>query len=420
MTRRVAVIFGGRSVEHEVSVITGHQVMAAFPIDRFTPFPLYIAKDGTWYLGDGLRDLSAFADVDALIARSTAVVPAVDVGGGGRLLRPRASGGLLRRGDAVVDQFDIAFPVVHGSHGEDGTLQGLFELADIAYTGCGVAAAAIGMDKPLAKRLFRAAGLPVLDDVVVTRSQWQRGADAVIADVEARIGFPAYVKPATLGSSIGVSRVDNAAELRDAAVLACAYDSRFLVEAAQEGIVEANCSILGWQDDVVVSVLEQPTKQGLLGYADKYAGGAKAGAKGRPAAKVSGGAKSAGMQTGGRIIPAPLRDELTAGIQDAARRAFAGIGAAGVARADFLVRPDEGTFILNEINTMPGSLSYYLWEASGLPFADLIIKLIDIAERRRAEKRESTFSIDDWLLRGASAAGAKSGTGSGGMERRGG
>jgi D-alanine-D-alanine ligase len=397
-TLRVAVFFGGRSVEHEVSVITAHEVMERFP-EHWQALPVYIAKDGGWYCGDALSRLENFADVETVVKQATAVFPALDTAHRGTLYR-RGGGKLSLHGDHPYAQFDIAFPVVHGSHGEDGTLQGLFELMDVPYVGCGVTAAALGMDKPLSRRLFRAAGLPVLEDAVVQRSSW-RNEKKVVQDTLEHMSYPLYVKPASLGSSIGVSRVEDAAQLAEALEVAFSYDSRAVVEPAQDDIVEINCSVLGIDEQVEASVCEQPSSTGLLSYADKYAGGGKKG--GKRGGKSTGPAK--GMAGSARIIPAPIPEELSRRIQNAAKQAFLAIGAAGVARVDFLVRPGSGWFVVNEINTMPGALSFYLWEPSGVSFPDLLERLVSQAQIRAHVKRESAFSIDDWLLRGA-AGGA--------------
>jgi D-alanine-D-alanine ligase len=280
-------------------------------------------------------------------------------------------------------------PLVHGTGGEDGTLQGLFELCDIAYTGCDVAAAALSMDKRATKAVFRGAGLPVLGDVLVRRAHWRAEPDSVIAEVGRDVEYPVFVKPLSLGSSIGVTRAADPGALRDALDVALTYDTRCMVEPSQEPIIEINCAVLGRDDDVRISVCEQPTSTGLLSYEDKYL--SKAAGK-QP---LPGGAK--GSQ---RLIPAPIDATLTQRIQDAAATAFHAIGAEGVARVDFLVDEDSGRFIVNEINTVPGSLSFYLWEPAGLAFTELVTELVAMATARHAERAATTRSIDTWLLRG--------------------
>ncbi|HUY75727.1 MAG TPA: D-alanine--D-alanine ligase family protein [Ktedonobacterales bacterium] len=423
-TARIAMIFGGRSVEHEVSVITAHQAMAALPRDRFTPVPVYIAKSGRWYTGDVLHDLNNFKDLDALTEQARPVVFSSDTARPGLLYEPTPQRARLFGGRAqeqLTEPIDVAFPLVHGSHGEDGTLQGLFELADLPYVGSGVAASAIGMDKRLTKSILRDAGLPVIDDIVVSRAQWQRDAEAVLTLIESRFEYPVFVKPCTLGSSIGVSRATDRATLTDAMDVAATYDLRLLVEPAQQDIIEVNCSVLGYGDDSKASTCEQPISEGVLSFADKYlpsadqGGAAKGGAtssfakqgmrntSGQPTKR----GESQGMASARRLIPAPLDPALTQTVQQAAIRVFSALGAAGVARVDFFVRPQTGDYYVNEINTLPGSLAFYLWEHSGVAFPDLLTALIGFAQMRYREKRRITYTFASSLLSGKPFGGSK-------------
>ena len=386
----VGVFFGGRSVEHEVSVITALQAIAAFS-SRFTAVPVYITKNGAWYTGDALSDIDAYRDVDRTVGDATRVSLRPEPDARGQLTPAGVRRGLLGGGSRVAAQLDVALPLVHGSNGEDGTLQGLFELNDLAYSGCGVAAAALSMDKRLMKAAFRAAGLTVVDDVLVRRTAWDTHATDVISEAERRFGYPVYVKPLSLGSSIGVSRVESREQMRDAVELALAYDTRCLIEPAQDDAIEINCAVLGEGDDVRASVCEQPKAGGLLTYEDKYL---SKGAK--PAAPTLRGGKSASQ----RLVPAPLRDSLTRRVQDTAKAAFRAIDAAGVARIDCFVDTDDESVIVNEINTVPGSLAFHLWEPVGVSLTDLITALVDMAEARHAARERTAYSIDTWLLTG--------------------
>ncbi len=392
---RVGVFFGSRSVEHEVSVITAQQAIAAMPADRFVPVPVYIAKSGVWYTGEELLQLERYKDIDRLIAASTRVTMRPDPTSGGELLEVDARRGLLGGSARAVARFDVAMPLVHGSNGEDGTLQGLFELAALPYCGCDVASAAVSMDKRLSRTTLRGAGIPVLDDVMVSRRRWLEHPDDVCTDLARAPRFPMYVKPRRLGSSIGVARVESAEQLRDALEVAFGYDTSILAEPAQDDSIEINCSVLGWGDDLQVSVCEQPVSSGTLSYADKYLSGAK----GKGGAKAPAG----GMKSSQRLIPAPIPESLTRRIQDAALQSFRAIGAAGVSRVDFLVSPARDSFVVNELNTLPGSLSFYLWEASGMRFDALMTRLIDMALARHHEQQATTSSIDTWLLTGRPA-----------------
>ncbi len=393
---RVGMIFGGRSVEHEVSVLTAHQAIAALPRDTYTPVPVYITKTGQWFTGEALLDLKNFTDLERLQTLAEPVIFSADATQPGLLPRRATERrGLFggRAAEPTVEPLDIAFPLLHGSHGEDGAMQGLLELADLPYVGCGVEASAIGMDKLMTKMALRAAGISTLPDYALTRARWNRDADAVIEEIEAVFPYPVFVKPVSLGSSIGVSSAEDRAALRFAIDVAATYDSRVMVEPAQRNIIEINCSVLG--DGVVArpSVCERPVSAGTLSYEEKY---------------LKGG-KSEGMKGARRIIPADISEELTQGIQQRAVQAFQAIGAAGVARVDFLVRPEEDTFYVNEINTIPGSLSFYLWEPSGVSFPELLTTLIGYAQARHREKRRSTFAFSSSLLSANPLLGSKTG-----------
>lgn len=386
---RVACVFGGRSVEHEVSVITAQQAMAALD-PRHTAVPVYIAKDGRWHTGAVLTRLERFADVEALLADCTPVSPVIDGSAAGFTLVPAGQlrRGLFGRAAAEPVEADVVMPLLHGSLGEDGTLQGLLEMAGVPYTGSGVAASAVAMDKRLTKTVLRAASLPVLDDVCIDRELWRQDPDRALRRAETVAPYPLYVKPAGLGSSIGVSRVTSADELRAALEVALTYDQRCLVEPAQESIVEINCAVLGDDAGARPSLLEQPTKRGLLSYDDKYR---------------SKGAKSAGsggMKSAQRLIPAPLEGVLAERVTAAALAAFAAVGAAGVARVDMMVDPVSATLVINEINPIPGSLAHYLFEPAGLSFTALLDELLALALRRHARASATTAVFERWMLGG--------------------
>lgn len=394
---RVGMIFGGRSVEHEVSVLTAHQAIAALPRDKYTPVPIYISKAGQWFTGDALLDLKNFTDLEKLQTLAEPTTFSADATQPGLLPRraPERKGlfGGRAAAEQTVEPLDIAFPLLHGSHGEDGTMQGLLELADLPYTGCGVEASAIGMDKLMTKLALRAAGVPVLPDYALSRVRWQREPEQVIEEIEAAFRYPVFVKPVSLGSSIGVTNAEDRVALRFAIDVAATYDSRVMVEPAQQNVVEINCSVLGNEVEARASVCERPVSAGTLSYEEKY---------------LKGG-KGDGMKGARRIIPADINEELTRGIQERAVQAFRAIGAAGVARVDFLVRPEEDTFYVNEINTIPGSLSFYLWEPSGVTFPELLTTMISYAQTRYREKRRSTFSFSSSLLSVNPLLGSKTG-----------
>ncbi len=384
---RVGVVFGSRSVEHEVSIVTGLQVIGALDRSKYEPVPIYITKDGRWLVGEHLARIESYRDLQLVSGAERALIGPEP---GSHELIPRDPGGLFRRRPKV--EVDVVFPCVHGTYGEDGTLQGLFELAGIPYVGAGVVGSAVGMDKIIMKAAFQAAGLPVVKYAWFPRSRFEREPDAVLDQIEGSLRYPLFVKPANLGSSVGISRASSQSELRTALEVAASYDRRLLVEEGVENAMEVNCSVMG-NEDPTPSVLEQPvTWQEFLKYEDKYLRGAK----------------GQGMKGAARRIPAPISPELTRRIQDLAVDAFRAVDCAGIARIDFLVDEAAGAVYVNEINTIPGSLSFYLWEPSGVSFPELVDRLIQLALERQAERTKTTYTYDSSLLRQI-AAGAKTG-----------
>jgi D-alanine-D-alanine ligase len=283
----------------------------------------------------------------------------------------------------------VFFPCLHGSFGEDGSLQGLFELADVPYVGAGVAASAISMDKALTKVICRGVGIPVLDWVVLSRAEWGQEPAASVARLERALAYPLIVKPVCLGSSIGVKRCHDLGTLREAIATALILDSRVLVEPALTDFIEINCAVMGPPERV--SVCEQPlTHEAILSFDAKY----KRGGKGAKHAE-----KPGGMASLDRLIPAPISAELSQRVQSLATQAFRAIDAAGTARIDFLYQSDRDALYLNEMNSIPGSLAFYLWEATGLPFDELVDTLITMALRRHQERAQTQFSFEVNLLR---------------------
>ena len=386
--KTVGVIFGSRSVEHDVSIVTAQQVMQALNPDKYEVVPIYIMRDGQWVTGSGLRDLKTFqtdnvADhmgiKDVIISSSTQHH--------GMITTPVS--GLFGR--SQLRRLDVVFPVVHGTHGEDGTLQGLLELADLPYVGAGVLASAVARDKIVIKTLLSQLDIPVIKHVAFSRYEWVQNPDVIIERITEELGFPVFVKPASLGSSIGVARATTADETRNYVNIAANFDRRILVEAAAENMIEINCAVLG-NEEVRVSVLEQPiTWQEFLTYEEKY--------------MRSEGA--AGMKGAERKIPAPISDELTQRIQAMAIEAFKAIDGRGTARVDFLVHEEAGEIFLNEINTMPGSLAFYLWQESGMTPSDVVDELIRLAFEAHADKRKTVYNYKTGLIAHAAARGFK-------------
>jgi D-alanine-D-alanine ligase len=404
---RVAVLFGSRSVEHEVSVISAVQAMDAMDPRRYEPIPIFITKDGRWATGPDLRRIEAYKDLSGLLARCQPVYLRPEPYGRRLFMQEAGPLGSRRTRSTVVD---VVFPVIHGTFGEDGTIQGLLELANVPYVGAGVVGSAVGMDKIVMKAAFRAAGLPTVEHAWFTRRRWQGDREGVLAEVEAKLRYPLFVKPANLGSSIGITKAEDRLDLAEAIDVAAHYDRRLLVEESFEGATEINCSVLG-NDEPIASVCEQPVRwTEILSYEDKYLrGGGKGGGAATGKTTAGGAGAAEGMASLDRRIPAPISAELIAEVQRLAVEAFVAIDGAGLARVDFLVDEDDGRICVNEINTLPGSLSFYLWEPSGLPFPALVDRLIELALERHREREQTTFSYDSALLQkfGEGAKGAK-------------
>ncbi|MGH2755840.1 MAG: D-alanine--D-alanine ligase family protein [Actinomycetota bacterium] len=378
---RVGVVFGGRSVEHDVSIVTAHQAMAVLG-ERHDVVPVYVTRDGKWLTAPGLNDLDVYRTRRwGEVGEEAHVVPGIDGGlvtVGGRLRGPREI------------PLDVVVCAIHGTFGEDGTLQGLLEMAGLAYTGANVAASAVGMDKRVMKEVFVAAGLAVVDHVEVEISQLDRDRDSTLARIEDGVGYPVFVKPVHAGSSVGIAKASNRDELAAALDVARRYDDRLLAEKGMEGCIEVNCSVLGGGSrDARASVCEQPVAwEEFLSFEDKYMRGGKGGSSG----------KSEGMASLDRRIPAPIPEAVTKQVQDNAIAAFRAIEASGVARIDSFVDETSGETWLMEINTMPGSFAFYLWEASGLPFAALMEELLDIGIAEHRARSELLFTFDSGML----------------------
>lgn len=372
----IGIIFGSRSVEHEVSIGTAHQVMQAIDRNKYDLVPIYITREGQWFTGEKLLILENFKDLSSLISGLEKAYIAPDPSIESLVL---VSQKWFRK---KMNKVDVAFPLVHGTYGEDGTLQGLFELANIPYIGAGVLGSALGMDKIVMKSVFKHNHLPTVNYVWFLRNEWVDKQKEIIAEIERNLKYPLFVKPANLGSSIGISKVKNREDLIYAVEVANHYDRRLLVEESVEGSIEINCSVLG-NEEPIPSVCEQPVSwEEFLNYDEKYLRGGKI----------------SGLKGADRRIPAPISSELTEKIQKLAVNAFRAIDCRGIARVDFLVNIEKDEIFINEINTIPGSISFYLWEATSIKFSELIDKLIDLAFDAQKEKSKTTYAYDSKLL----------------------
>jgi D-alanine-D-alanine ligase len=388
---RVGILFGGRSGEHEVSLLSAASILQAIDRNKFDVVPIGINKAGHWLTSgaaQGLLEGAGAPEPTKLRAGDPAATPGARVLAEGQptLLAPEPEAALTRSGAAALDShaalggqsLDVVFPVLHGTFGEDGTIQGLFELAGIAYVGAGVLGSAAGMDKDVMKRLFAQAGLPIVKHVTVLRAEWERAPRKAIAQVEAALKYPVFVKPANLGSSVGISKAHDRKELGPALDLAAKYDRKLIVEQGVGGkkakALEFEVAVLG-NDNPQASVVGEiiPCKE-FYDYEAKY---------------LSEGSAA--------IIPARLNKAVTKRIREMAIAAFRACDLSGLARVDFLMEPGgKQRIYLNEVNTMPGftSISMFpkLWEATGLSYTELITRLIELALERQTEKNRTTYS----------------------------
>lgn len=377
----VGVFFGGRSVEHEISVISALQAINAFDPQKYEVVPVYITKQGKWLTGQALLDISNYKDLKSLESKAEEVFMH-PVYGDYKLYRANPKKSLFSKQDPVVADLHIAFPILHGSHGEDGMFQGILETIGIPFVGCDTLSSANGMDKITMKMILHESNIPVVDYVWFTDREWLSNREATDKKVEDALHYPVIVKPANLGSSVGISKASDRKSLDSAIENAIKFSSRIIVEHMVEDMMEINCSVLGDADLRQTSVLEEPiSHKDFLTYDEKYGGG---------------GSKSGktGMQASQKKIPADLPDETTKKIQQLASETFRVLACNGVSRIDFMIDKKSGDIFVNEINTIPGSLSFYLWEESGINFSELINKLIGLALKRKRDIDRKTFSYD--------------------------
>lgn len=392
MKTKVGVFFGGRSTEHEISVISANQAMAAMSREKYDIIPVYITKEGKWYTGEALTDVANYRDIDALLQKCEQVYMRPIYGDYN--LYSMKTAGVFRHDHKVIAALDVVLPVLHGSNGEDGTFQGVIETIGIPFAGCDVLSSANGMDKITMKMILASEDVPVVDYVWFTDKEWFSRHDALVEKVEKKLGYPVIVKPANLGSSVGIHRADNRKALEAAVADAEKYTSRIIVEHLVEDLCEINCSVLGNCDDYRMSVLEEPIKSGeILSYEDKYMGGTKT---------------ERGMQASKKRIPADLPADMTERIKFLAGETFRVLSCHGVSRVDFIVDRKDNSVYVNEINTIPGSLSFYLWEATGLTFEALMDELVRLAFKRKEEQSRKTVSYSaNIFAMGGGVKGAK-------------
>jgi len=384
MKTRVAVFFGGKSTEHEISIISAVQAMASFDREKYEVVPIYITKENEMYTGFGFDSIESYRDIPLLLRRGMRVTLEKK---GGKVAVVRSPRKLF--GSVLFDNIDVAFPIVHGTNVEDGTIAGWIEMLGLPYVGCDVLSSAVGMDKYVMKAILKDNSIPVLDCRCFSRFEFDKNPDGVISRIVSAFAYPVIVKPINLGSSIGIKKASDEQELLDALELAFTFSTRALVEPAVVELREINCAVLGDSESAEASECEEPVSADeILSFEEKYMGGAK---------KTG----SKGMASLSRKLPADIDSTQREKIRELAVKAFKVLGCNGVARIDFLLDGSNGHIYINEINTIPGSLSFYLWEPLGIKYPQLIDKLISLALKRQREKASLMFSFESNVISAA-------------------
>ncbi len=390
MKIKVGVIFGGETVEHEVSVITAVQAMEHINQDKYEIVPIYISKDRIWYTSPMLMDIEVYKDFNDLKRYAKQVV-LTKIGDKFYLQNTK---GLFKRN---ITDIDIAFPIVHGNNVEDGTLQGYLDSVGIPYVGSKVLGSALGQDKVVMKQVFKDMGLPIVDYTWFFDSEYADDCEKIFANVK-KLGYPVIVKPATLGSSVGITFVKEEKDLANAIEEAMKYDVKVVVEKAVKNLVEVNCSVLGNYSYQETSVIEEVTSDDeFLTYADKYIGGSKGKLKG----------PSKGMASASRIIPARISKEMTENIQETSKQAFKALNLGGVCRIDYLIDKKTKKYYINEPNTIPGSLAFYLWEKTDKKYEDLLDEMITLCIKDYKNRHKKIYSFENNILSNYGVKGLK-------------
>jgi len=369
---RVGLIFGGRSGEHEISFLSASSIIKAINKDKYSVVPIGITKEGRWI---SPQDSELALQSGKIEGKSTVIL--LNDSSGNSLICTDNNQRLEKSSN--LEKVDIIFPILHGPYGEDGTMQGLLELANIPYVGSGVAASAISMDKDFMKTIFQQRNLPILNWMTIKRKEWQKDKEKILSLIQNDFEYPLFVKPANMGSSVGITKVHKKEELEKAIDLASSYDSKILIEEGLEEAREIECAVLG-NDEPRASVVGEVKPAGeFYDYNSKY---------------IDGGTQL--------IVPAELSDDVSKKVQEIALRAFKAVDAVGMARVDFFVSKKENKIYLNEINTIPGftSVSMYprLWVASGMTYSELIDQLIQLALERHQDKKQNKISYDESKL----------------------
>ena len=380
MKIKVGVIFGGESVEHEVSIISALQAISNLDTTKYEVIPLYISKDKIWYTGSMLNDIEFYKDLENNLKFATKVV-----------LYKKGKTFMLQKVDGVLKkdltEVDIVLPVVHGSGIEDGSLAGYLDTVGIPYVGSKVLGGAIGQDKVVMKQVLASEGFPIVDWLYFYDYEYLENEETILDKIK-KLGYPVVVKPATLGSSIGITYVNDKSDIRDAINEAIKYDNKIVIEKAVENLIEVNASVIGNYEYQKVSPLEEVMGlDEILSFADKYLG-----------SKAKGSSK--GMASTSRVIPARISKELTDKIKDTSKEVFKLLNLSGVCRIDYLIDSKTKKYYVNEPNTCPGSLSFYLWKEDNLEYKDMLDEIITLAIKDYKSKSKKVTSFESNILNG--------------------
>lgn len=396
MKIKLGVFFGGKSVEHEVSIITAIQAIENINKEKYDIIPVYIAKNNKMYCGEFIGDIRQYKDINSLLNNSREVTLAQK---GDKVVLLKCNKRFFEK--SIYDYIDIAFPIVHGTNVEDGTIQGYLKMFNLPYVGCDVISSAVGMDKYVCKCLLKENNIPVLDCKCFTLKDFNDSVENIMEEVEKDIPYPVIVKPVNLGSSVGIEIAKNKEELQKSIENAFSYSKKILVEKVIVKLKEVNCSVVGDYEEAMASECEEPVKTDeILSYTDKYISGGK-----KTGGKMAGSKNS--MNAGVLKLPAEITKEQKQTIQDLAIKTFKILGCSGVIRIDFMIDEDTNQIYVNEVNTIPGSLSFHLWRATNLNYTDLLDKLIDLSLKRNREDKQMTYSFDSNILSGYTSGGLK-------------
>ncbi|MBQ8031902.1 MAG: D-alanine--D-alanine ligase [Butyrivibrio sp.] len=397
MKLKVAVLFGGKSTEHEISIISAIQAIGSINKDKYEVIPVYMTKNNDFYVGESIGTIEEYTHIPELLKKSTQVIWVKD---GDRVSLVRYP--MKKFGNNVITQVDVAFPIVHGTNVEDGTLQGYLATLGLPVVGCDVLSSAVGMNKYVMKTVLKDNDIPVLDCKCYTWKDYE-DVDGLVAKIEAAFSYPVIIKPLNLGSSIGIKKASDREGLLEALELGFEFSKKILVEHAISNLKEINCSVLGDYESAEASECEEPVNSDeILSFEDKYIGGAKGSAKGQ------GGSK--GMASLKRKIPADISSEMRDKIRKMAVDAFICLGCSGVSRIDFMIDMDTNEVYLNEINTIPGSLSFYLWEPLGMKYEHLLDNMIQLALKADRENHKVVYSFETNVLEGVHLGGGTKGS----------